>query len=152
MTQRVNFAQQSPKLFKSFLAFTNELFDSAIEVNLIDLVSIRISQMNACEFCLDLHVKQAVIRGESELRLRHVSKWRESDLFTPRERAALTWSELLTELPEEGISDEAYAHVREHLSEQEISDLSFLIVSVNGWDRINIGFKTASGRLTRNFD
>ena len=71
-------------------------------------------------------------------------------MFTPRERAALTWSELLTELPDEGISDEMYAQVHARLSEQEISDLSFLIVSVNGWDRMNIGFKTASGRLTRN--
>ena len=71
MTQRINFAQQSPKLFKSLLAFTNELFDSTIEVSLIDLVSIRISQMNECEFCLELHVKQTAIRGESQLRLQH---------------------------------------------------------------------------------
>ncbi|WP_219836214.1 carboxymuconolactone decarboxylase family protein [Paenibacillus sp. R14(2021)] len=149
MTQRVNFAQQSPQLFKKFLAFTNELIGSTIEASLIDLVSIRISQLNGCDFCLDMHVKQAAIHGESELRLNEISAWQDSNLFTTRERAALTWSEILTKLPDQGVSDDVYDRVREQLSEKELSDLSFLIASVNGWDRINVGFKTASGRLTR---
>ncbi|MBM7566063.1 carboxymuconolactone decarboxylase family protein [Paenibacillus sacheonensis] len=150
MTQRINFAQRSPDLFKKFLAFTNALGKSSIEEGILHLVSIRISQLNGCDFCLDMHVKQAAIYGENEQRLDQIAGWRESALFTPRERAALTWTDILTRLPDQGVPDEVYDRVREELSEQEIADLSFLIVSVNGWDRINIGFKTESGRSTRN--
>jgi AhpD family alkylhydroperoxidase len=152
MTQRVNFAQQSPELFKKFLAFTNALSESSIEEKTLDLVSIRASQMNGCGFCVDMHVKQAKIHGESELRLSHISTWRESTLFTPRERAALTWTEILTNLSNQGVPDDVYESVCAQLSEKEISDLSFLVVSVNGWDRINIGFKTETGRLKRHLN
>ncbi|MFB5195843.1 carboxymuconolactone decarboxylase family protein [Neobacillus sp. KR4-4] len=149
MTQRVNFAQQSPELFKKFLAFTNAISVSSIEEKIIDLVSIRASQINECGFCLDMHVKQAKIHGESEVRLSHIASWRESTLFTPRERAALTWTEILTKLPNQGVPEDVYDSVRSQFSEKEISDLSFLVVSVNGWDRINIGFKTETGRQMR---
>jgi AhpD family alkylhydroperoxidase len=149
MTQRVNFAQQSPELFKKFLAFHNAMYESAIEEKILDLVSIRTSQLNGCGFCLDLHLKQAKIHGESELRLYHISIWRESNLFNPRERAALAWTEILTKLPEQGVPDDIYDRVRGQLSEKEISDLTFSVMAFNSLDRINIGFKTAPGRLTR---
>lgn len=152
MTQRVNFAQQSPELFKKFLAFHNAMMESAIEEKILDLVSIRTSQMNGCGFCLDLHLKQAKIHGESELRLNHISIWRESNLNTPRERAALAWTEILTKLPEQGVPDDIYDRVRGQLSEKEISDLTFSVMVFNSLDRINIGFKTRSGRLTRRLD
>ncbi|WP_240702975.1 carboxymuconolactone decarboxylase family protein [Cohnella luojiensis] len=152
MPQRVNFAQQSPELFKKFLAFSNALSKSAIEEKILDLVSIRASQINGCGFCLDMHFKQTKIHGENELRLDHISNWRESTLFTPRERAALAWTEILTKLPEHGVPDDIYDLVRGQLSEKEISDLTFAVISVNGWDRINVGFKTEAGRLTRRSD
>ncbi|TFE26950.1 carboxymuconolactone decarboxylase family protein [Cohnella luojiensis] len=152
MTQRVNFAQQSPELFKKFLAFHNAMYESAIEEKILDLVSIRTSQMNGCGFCMDLHVKQAKSHGESELRLYHISIWRESTLFIPRERAALEWAEILTKLPEHGVPDDIYDRVRGQLSEKEISDLTFSVMAFNSLDRINIGFKTVPGRLTRRLD
>src|SRR5690606_1767297 len=87
MTQRINYIQQSPELFKKFLEFSNALKNSAIEEAIRDLVSIRASQLNGCGFCLDMHVKEAHIHGERPLRLYHVATWRESTLFSPRERA-----------------------------------------------------------------
>jgi AhpD family alkylhydroperoxidase len=127
------------------MAFGNALRESSIEEKIRDLVEIRASQMNGCAFCLDMHVKQARIHGERELRLHHIAAWRESTLFAPRERAALAWTEALTRLPEQGVPDELFERVRGQLSEKEISDLTFLIMLINAWNRINVGFKTVPG-------
>jgi len=145
MTQRINAYAQSPELFKKFIEFSMLLKSSAIEAPIIGLVEIRASQMNGCAFCLDMHVKEAKIRGERELRLHHVAIWRESTLFSPRERAALAWTEALTRLPEHGVSDEVYESVRAQFSEKELSDLSFAVMAINGWNRLNVGFQTAPG-------
>ncbi|MBA9030233.1 carboxymuconolactone decarboxylase family protein [Rhizobium leguminosarum] len=145
MTQRLNYAQQSPELFKKFMEFSIALRSSVIDEKLQALVEIRASQINGCGFCLDMHVKQAKIHGETELRLYHVAIWRESNLFVPRERAALAWTEALTNLPEGGIPDEIYERVRGQLSEKEISDLTFVVMAINAWNRVNVGFKTVPG-------
>jgi len=145
MTQRVNYAERSPELFKKFLDFSLALEQSAIEESIGNLVSIRASQLNGCAFCLDMHVKEAKMRGERELRLHHLAIWRESPLFSPRERAALAWTEILTKLPEHGVPDDVYSQVREQFSEKEITDLSFAVMAINAWNRINIGFRTAPG-------
>ncbi|MBB4441136.1 carboxymuconolactone decarboxylase family protein [Rhizobium laguerreae] len=145
MTQRLNYAQQSPELFKKFMEFSMALKSSVIDEKLQALVEIRASQINGCGFCLDMHVKQAKIHGETELRLYHVAIWRESNLFIPRERAALAWTEALTKLPEGGVPDEIYERVRGQLSEKEISDLTFVVMAINAWNRVNVGFKTVPG-------
>ncbi|PDV90312.1 alkylhydroperoxidase [Rhizobium sp. H4] len=145
MTQRLNYAQQSPELFKKFMEFSMALRSSVIEEKLQALIEIRASQINGCGFCLDMHVKQAKIHGETELRLHHVAIWRESNLFVPRERAALAWTEALTKLPEGGVPDEIYERVRGQLSEKEISDLTFVVMAINAWNRVNVGFKTVPG-------
>lgn len=145
MTQRVNAAKQSAAIFKKFIEFSNALDDSAIEPAIRHLVEIRASQVNGCAFCLDMHVKQAKIHGERELRLHHVAIWRESTLFAPRERAALAWTEVLTTLPAQGVPDDLYERVRTQLSEKEISDLTFIVMSINAWNRINVAFKTVPG-------
>ena len=145
MTQRLNYAQQSPELFKKFMEFSMALRSSVIDEKLQALIEIRASQINGCGFCLDMHVKQAKIHGETELRLHHVAIWRESNLFVPRERAALAWTEALTKLPEGGIPDEIYERVRGQLSEKEISDLTFVVMAINAWNRVNVGFKTVPG-------
>ena len=106
---------------------------------------LRASQLNGCSFCVDMHVKEAKIHGERELRLHHVAVWRESQLFSPAERAALEWTEALTQLPPHGISNSLYASAREQFSEQELSDLSFLIVAINGWNRLNVAFQAIPG-------
>lgn len=107
--------------------------------------------MNGRTFCLDMHVKQAKMHGERELRLYHLASWRESTLFAPRERAALAWAEIMTRLPEQGVPDEIYERVRTQLSEKEISDLSFVVMVVNSWNRLNIGFRTVPGSVDEKF-
>ncbi len=149
MTQRLNAFAQSPELFKKFIEFGLLVRSGAIEESILTLVEIRASQMNGCAFCLDMHVKQAKIHGERELRLHHVAIWRESPLFSPRERAALEWTEALTKLPEQGVPDEIYERVRAQLSEKEISDLSFAIMAINGWNRLNVGLRTVPGSVDK---
>ncbi len=145
MSQRIDYMQQSPELFKAYLAFSTAVRNSAIDTTTKTLVQIRASQINGCAFCLDMHVKEAKIHGERELRLHHVAIWRESPLFSDRERAALEWTEALTRLSDHGVSDEIYAAVRAQFSEKDLSDLSFATVAINGWNRISVGFRVAPG-------
>jgi len=151
MTQRINYIQQSPELFKKFMEFSTALKSTTIEEPIRDLVSIRASQLNGCGFCLDMHVKEARIHGERELRIHHLATWRESTLFAPRERAALAWTEILTKLPEHGVSDEIYERVRTQLSEKELSDLTFDVMAINAWNRANVAFKTVPGSADKAF-
>lgn len=145
MAQRIDYQKQSPELFKKFADFSMALRHSTVEESIRDLVNIRASQINGCAFCVDMHVKEATIHGERPLRLHHVAIWRESPLFSPRERAALTWTEILTQLPAQGVADDVYEHVRAQLSEKELSDLTFLVMAINAWNRVSVGFQTVPG-------
>jgi len=145
MSQRIDYQAQSPDLLKKYLEFSLLTKKSSIERPIHDLVNIRASQMNGCAFCVDMHVKEATIHGERPLRLHHIALWRESPLFSPRETAALEWTEVLTQLPPHGVPDEIYERVRQQLSEKEIVDLTHVIVAINGWNRISIGFRTVPG-------
>ena len=142
---RVDYQKQSPDLFKKFLEFTMTLNHSSIEDSIRDLVQLRVSQINGCAFCVDMHVKHATIHGERALRLHHVAIWRESNLFSPRERACLAWAEVLTQIPAHGVADELYERVRTQLSEKEISDLTFSVMAINAWNRVNVAFRTVPG-------
>ncbi|OON59255.1 alkylhydroperoxidase [Massilia sp. KIM] len=146
MTQRINYMEQSPELFKKFLEFNNTVKQaSSIEESLRELVALRASQINGCGFCVDMHVKVARMHGERELRLHHVAIWRESTLFAPRERAALAWTEALTTLAPLGVPAELYDRVRGQLSEKELSDLTFEIMAINAWNRVNVAFTMVPG-------
>jgi AhpD family alkylhydroperoxidase len=133
------------------MEFSTALKNSAIEESIRDLVSIRASQLNGCGFCLDMHVKEARIHGERELRIHHLAVWRESTLFAPRERAALAWAEVLTKLPEHGVPDEIYERVRTQLNDKELSDLTFDVMAINAWNRANVAFKTVPGSADKAF-
>ena len=149
---RLSFAEQSPDLVKKLQDFSIAIAKSGhIETSLAFLVDIRASQMNGCAYCLDMHVKEAKRHGERELRLYHVAIWRESPLFTPKERAALAWTEALTQMAPTGISDELYAEVREQFSEKELSTLTFRVMGINAWNRANVAFRTAPGVLDKAF-
>ncbi len=145
MTQRIEYQKQSPELFKKFLEFSMAVKHSTMEESIHDLVNIRASQINGSAFCLDMHVKEATIHGERPLRLHHLAIWRESTLFNPRERAALAWTEILTQLPAQGVPDDVYDRVRTQLSEKELSDLTFVVMSINAWNRVNVAFQAVPG-------
>lgn len=151
MTQRINYAQLSPELFKSLMGFSMEVKKGSIEQSILDLVDIRASQINGCAFCLDMHSKEAKLHGERELRLYHLAAWRESTLFSPRERAALAWTEALTKLAEGGVSDEIYQRVRGLFSEKELSDLTFQIMVINSWNRASVAFRAVPGSADKAF-
>ncbi|NDZ11741.1 alkylhydroperoxidase [Variovorax sp. WS11] len=151
MKPRLNYMQQSPELFKRFVGFSQAVHDGTIEPAIQELIALRASQLNGCAFCVDMHVKQARINGERELRLHHIAAWRESTLFSPRERAALAWTEILTKLPEQGVPDDIYDRVRTQLSEKELTDLTFVVMSINAWNRVNIAFQMVPGSSDKAF-
>jgi len=141
---RINYNEHSPELIKSLLELSQKNAHGSLSPTLLDLVHIRASQVNGCAFCLDMHVKEAKIHGERELRLYHISVWRESPLFSDKERAALEWTEAVTKISE-GIPESLYESVSEHLSEKEMSDLTFGIALINVWNRLNISSPTVPG-------
>lgn len=145
MTQRIDYQKQAPELFNKLAALNMAINKSSIEETINHLVEIRASQMNGCTFCLDMHIKQATIGGERPLRIHHLAAWRESTLFSPRERAALAWTEALTRLPSHGVSDKVYEQVRNEFSEKEITDLTYAVMAINAWNRINIAFRATPG-------
>jgi AhpD family alkylhydroperoxidase len=149
MSQRIDYIKQAPDLFKKFVEFNNLIHDSSIEESIRDLVAIRASQINGCGFCLDMHIKQATLHGERPLRLHHLAAWRESTLFIPRERAALAWTEALTTLSPQGVPDEIYERVRTQLSEKELTDLTYEIMAINAWNRVNVAFKVVPGSFDK---
>lgn len=145
MTQRIDYQKQSPELFNKLVGINMLISRSGLEEAIGDLLDVRASQINGCAFCVDMHVKQALVHGERPLRLHHLAIWRESPLFSPRERAALAWTEVLTQLPPHGVPDELYAQVREQFSEKELTDLTYLVMAINAWNRINIAFQSVPG-------
>ncbi|HUJ28638.1 MAG TPA: carboxymuconolactone decarboxylase family protein [Myxococcales bacterium] len=145
MTQRINYQKVSPALFRKLFEMGQQVKESGLGDKLIDLVNIRASAINGCAFCTDMHVKEAKMHGERELRVYHVGIWRESPLFSDKERAALEWTEVVTRLPEGGIPDDVYQRVSAHFSEKELSDLTFAVAAINMWNRLNVGFLTPPG-------
>jgi AhpD family alkylhydroperoxidase len=143
MSPRLNFEEYSQEHTKKLveLSYTK----SSLEPKLKHLVDIRASQINGCGFCLDMHVKEAKIHGERELRLYHVSIWKESNLFTEKERAALAWTEALTNVTDHKAVDAALPQLKEHFSEKEICDLTFAIGTINLWNRLNVAAQNEPG-------
>lgn len=142
MSQRLNAFQVAPEAYKAMLVLQDYVNKSALEHSLMELVKIRASQINRCAYCLHMHVLDARKAGESEARINLLNAWEESELYTPRERAALRWTEELTRASERSPSDAAYEELREHFNEKDSVDLSFAIGAINTWNRINVGFRT----------
>nr|WP_243317167.1 carboxymuconolactone decarboxylase family protein [Geothrix paludis] len=145
MQPRLDYTKASSGAFKAMLGLEKHVSKSGLEPSLVELVKLRVSQINGCAFCLDMHTKELRASGETEQRLYLLSGWREADLYSERERAGLAWAEVLTRLPEGGVPDEAFERVRSHFSETQLVDLTLAIISINGWNRLNIGFRTPAG-------
>jgi AhpD family alkylhydroperoxidase len=131
-----------PDLLKPLLDLEIAIKESGLEHSLMELVKMRASQINGCAFCLDMHAKDARKAGETESRLYLLSAWRESPLYTDRERAALAWTETLTLVADEGAPDEVYEALKAQFSEDEQIKLTMMIIAINGWNRLNVGFRT----------
>ena len=118
---------------------------STLEPKLRELIKLRASQINGCAYCVDMHTKDAEARGEEAQRLHLVAVWREAPVFSPRERAALAWTEALTLLPETGAPDEVYAEVAREFDPEEQVALTLAVVAINGWNRLAVGFRQPVG-------
>ena len=116
-----------------------------LEHSLLELVKTRASQINGCAYCIDMHTKDARAAGETEQRLYALSAWRETTFYTDRERAALDWTEALTLISENDVSDSLYSSVREQFSDEELVNLTLAIVTINGWNRLAISFRAVPG-------
>ena len=142
MTPRLNAFAAAPAPMKAWLDFSRSLHECGLEASLMDLVVTRASQINGCAFCLDMHTADARKRGETEQRLYLLDAWRDSPLYSDRERAALAWTEALTVLHETRAPDDVYQALKAQFSDEEQVKLTLVIVAINGWNRINVGFRT----------
>ena len=141
---RLHYSQYATATYQALLALEASL---KLDNPLKDLIKIRVSQINGCVFCVDMHVKEAKLHGERELRLYHLPVWRESALFSEKERAALQWAETLTHLADHPVSDADYAAVRAHFDEEELVALTHVINTINTWNRLNAAFATPAGGM-----
>lgn len=142
MKQRLNAFDRSQGAVKAMGGVEMYLAKSSIEKSLLHLIKFRVSQINGCAFCLDVHSKESRIAGETEQRLYLLDAWRESPFYTDRERAALAWAESVTKITAGNIADEVYETARHHFNEQEIFDLTLAVTTINTWNRFGIAFQT----------
>lgn len=145
MKPRLDYFRIAPDAMKGMLELEAYVANSGLEKTLFELVKTRASQINQCAYCLDMHTQDARSAGETEQRLYALSAWRETPFFTDRERAALEWTEALTSIAAQGVSDAIYDSVSIHFDEQEMVTLSMAIVAINGWNRLAIAFRTVPG-------
>ena len=146
MKPRIDTFRISPKAYQAMSGLQQYVNECGLEHALLELVKMRASQVNGCAFCLDMHSKDARAAGETEQRLYLLDAWREVDLYTDRERAALEWTEAVTRVSEGHVPDDVFATARAHFSEQELVDLTMAIVAINGWNRLAIAFRAEAGK------
>ena len=145
MEPRLNYSEVAPEGVKGLSKLEGYIRKSGLEQSLLELVKLRASQLNGCAYCIDMHSKDARTNGESEQRLYGVSAWHEAPFYTDRERAALAWTEAVTLISQDHVTDEIYAEVRKHFSEKELVDLTLGIIAINSWNRLAISFRTQAG-------
>ncbi|MGA8430703.1 MAG: carboxymuconolactone decarboxylase family protein [Candidatus Sulfotelmatobacter sp.] len=145
MEPRFTYVKAAPGVFKAMLGLGRYLQECGLEQSLLTLVDLRASQINGCAYCIDMHWKDLRAGGESEQRLYSLDAWRESPFYSERERAALEWTEALTLITNGRVPDEVYEKVRPHFNDKELSDLTLAIISINGWNRLNISARTVPG-------
>ncbi|HLW77905.1 MAG TPA: carboxymuconolactone decarboxylase family protein [Bryobacteraceae bacterium] len=145
MTQRIDYMTTARGVYEAMSGIEKYLAQASIEQKLRDLVILRASQINHCAYCIDMHWKDARVHGENEQRLYGLDAWRESPYYDERERAALEWTEAITNVRETGAPDEVYEVVKKHFSEKELADLTLTIAAINAWNRLAIAARAPAG-------
>jgi AhpD family alkylhydroperoxidase len=141
MTKRIDYARVAPDAVKALAATRPYIAATAIEPRLRALVELRVSQINGCAYCVDMHSQEARHAGETQQRLDCLPVWRETPLFDDRERAALGWAESVTLVSQTGVPDAAFEEVRRQFSERDAVDLTLIVATMNAWNRIAISFR-----------
>lgn len=145
MKKRLNLIEKGSSMMKTLLGVKKYLDQSTVGEELVELISFRVSQMNGCPFCLDLHSKELLAKGESAQRLFLLNAWRETPLFSEKERAALNWAEALTLLNDNSVPDDIYEETARFFTETEMIDLALAVGLINVANRLNIAFETPVG-------
>jgi AhpD family alkylhydroperoxidase len=145
MTQRIDYRKASPGAFQAMLGMEDYVRQCGLEHSLLELVKTRVSQINGCAYCLDMHTKDARAAGETEQRLYLLPAWRETSFYSQRERAALAWAEAVTQLSGDAVPDELYQQVRQQFDEKAMVDLTLAIIAINGWNRLAVPFRSEAG-------
>jgi AhpD family alkylhydroperoxidase len=145
MMERASYAKAAPGVLQTMLGMYPYLLNCGLDHKLMNLVVLRASQINRCAYCIDMHWKDLRAQGEPEQKLYMLSAWREWDGYSARERAALEWTEAVTLLTEGFVPDEVYRTAREQFDEAELANLTLAIVAINGWNRLNVAFRTPAG-------
>ena len=145
MKARIDYTKVSPQILRALIALNAPVETSGLEHALLHLVRMRASQINGCAFCLDMHSKDARAAGESEQRLYMLEAWRETSVYSDRERAALAWTEAVTRVTDGHVPDEVYDEVGKQFTEQELVALTLAVVAINGFNRLNVAFRIEGG-------
>ena len=145
MKQRLNYAEVGQGALRAMFGLETHLAKSGLEPSLLHLLKFRVSQINGCAYCLDMHSKDSRAAGETEQRLYLLDAWRESPFYTERERAALAWAEAVTLVNEGHVPDDVYEQARAEFGEEELVNLTLAVVTINGWNRLNIAFRVEAG-------
>ena len=145
MDRRIDYAKVAPDGVQALRGLEAYVRSSGLEPALLHLIKTRVSQLNRCAYCIDMHTKDARAGGETEQRLYALAAWRETPFYTDRERAALAWAEAVTLVGEGGVPDALYEQARQHFSEKDLVDLTLALIAINGWNRLSISFRTVPG-------
>lgn len=138
---RLSYHQLAPKAFQGMLTLSGALDKSSLGARLVDLVFLRVSQINGCAFCIDMHWRDLVKNDVDPRHANAVAGWREAPFFTERERAALNWAEVVTAIPARNPSDEDFAALKRVFTDEEIANLGFAIATINAWNLLNVSFQ-----------
>lgn len=139
--KRMNLYDEGMHIVEKILHLENHIRNCGLEMSLVHIIKLRASQLNGCQYCMEMHTHESLKEGETQERLSALPEWRHSDLFTDREKAALTWTEALTNIQDGHASDEAYIAVSEHFDGETLADLTLAVVTINAWNRLGIGFR-----------
>jgi len=146
MEPRLDYARLSPDGYRAMLALNQFVENCGLELPLLELIKIRASQINGCAYCIDMHTIDARARGETEQRIYLLDAWREAPFYSDRERAALAWTEAVTLVGRTHVPDDVYDEARRHFSEEELVNLTWAVVVINGWNRVAVSFRSEPGK------
>ena len=141
MTLRLEYWSAAPQTIAALMAVNKSLDGSVLGAALINLIYLRVSQINGCAYCVDLHAGDLRKAGETEARIDGLAVWHDSPLFSGREKAALAWAEAVTRIEETGAPDAAWSELREHFADNELADITCAAALMNAWNRIAIAFR-----------
>jgi AhpD family alkylhydroperoxidase len=145
MEERIDYSKAAPGATRGLLEVEKYLRECGLEERLINLIKLRVSQINGCAFCIDMHWKDLRVMGENEQRLYSLDAWEEAPYYSERERAALAWAEAITCVSESHVPDDVYEEAKKHFGEKELADLTMAAALINAWNRIAIALRTTPG-------